>query len=120
MTKGDMQTTMTRGRKCGQPQKPERPFPKSDHCDDARRTKTVSKPSSGQRLRRDVQMAALAQEVQNLRQVVAAMQNLIDPAEIAAAIRLKKISPTITELRLWTSTSEPPAHLSTLQEDCPF
>jgi hypothetical protein len=65
-------------------------------------------------------MATLVQEVQNLRSAFKFLMSVVDAEEVAAAMRLRQISPSNAQLKLWLAASEAPEHLCNEQEERPW
>ena len=74
----------------------------------------------GQRLEQTLRLAELEQEVGRLTKAVTLLTSLLDTEELAAAARLREISPTNAQLKLWASESTPPEDLVTQQEERPW
>jgi len=62
-----------------------------------------------------LRLLELEAEMRELREFVETVYKIVDPAEIAAemsaAHKLKKISPTTSQLRIWAQESLPPENL---------
>jgi hypothetical protein len=64
-----------------------------------------------------IEFAELKREVGELREELRAVRALLDPEEIAAALRLRYISPSDAELKRWSEASEGPEDLVDQQEE---
>jgi len=96
------------------------PFVNPDLCVRHARSKKSIVPTPGERLRRDVRIAVLSQDVHNLRAVVKLLMSVVDVEDVAAAVRLQQMSPSNAQLKLWAAASDAPAHLCGQQEERPW
>lgn len=67
-----------------------------------------------------LEIAGLKHEVAELRVIVNAFLNLVDPDEVRAAIELYKQTPPSEVLREWAKNCEPPADLWEAEEERPW
>jgi hypothetical protein len=64
--------------------------------------------------------AEVENQLNGLEATVRMLVSIIDPQEIAAAIRLQKTSIDNQQLLEWAGRCEPPANLATVQEERPW
>ncbi|MCH8216355.1 MAG: hypothetical protein IH892_06240 [Planctomycetes bacterium] len=84
--------------------------------DNTTKTQITSTPS-GRRLERNLRIVELERQVKNLTQQMAQIISLVDPEDIHAAKRLKRISPSTTQLSVWAKQSDPPKDLADNEDD---
>lgn len=70
----------------------------------------------GHRLGETLKIAKLQQQVGQLKKLVSDLIQLIDPEEVAAAKRLRVISPSNDQLRAWAAGYAPPPESATIED----
>lgn len=117
-----MTQTMTRERACDTRHLRDHPFGGEPCRSGGKAALRLRKPlksagtPGGQKLGEKLKIAKLQREVGQLTKLVNDLIALIDPEEVAAAHRLRVMSPTNAQLRVWAAGCEPPPESAILED----
>jgi hypothetical protein len=107
--------------KCEKSHKADRAFGSPVKCERQYRvSKSLISTPAAEQARQSLRLLEMERQLREMRRHLDLLTSIADPDDIKAALRLRQISPTITELKLWSSMSEAPAHLSEQQEERPW